>query len=108
MRNNFFTRRIDTFHVRDLKQLHFTNKNKRLEIVNKFTYLEILFSTSGKFNEAIKICGRHLLPQSLSKICWEKSNQTLGTINLFSIVQAIALYESECWGAFGAYKLGKT
>lgn len=97
--------KILIFHRgRPQKLKPFTFNNKEIEVVNKFCYLGITFSSSGKFLEATnqQIIRANMATGSVNNILIaSKSNSWDTKMRLYgSIIKATLLYGAQIWGLF--------
>ena len=96
--------KIIVFNSRNLKNKYFHINNKKVEIVDCYTYLGIVFTPSGKFKKSIDVLITKA-NKAWHKI-WCKFNIWNGTppnllLKLFtSFVQPVLLYGAEVWGSF--------
>lgn len=100
---NIAKTKILVFHRGRLPTMRpFTFNNEEIEVVNKFCYLGITFSASGKFLEATnqQILKANMAVGSVSGILiTSKSNSWDSKMRLYeSIVKSTLLYGAQIWG----------
>ena len=103
--------KIIVFNSRNCKNKTFMINGKKVEIVDNYTYLGIVFTPSGKFKKSIDVLITKA-NKAWHKI-WCKFNIWNGTppnllLKLFtSFVQPVLLYGAEIWGSFMCRKSEK-
>jgi len=87
---------------RNNQNLSFTYKHNAIEIVNKFTYLGIVFTTGGSFNEAQNTLSGQALKAlfTMNKYLYKFTDVTVKhRLDLFEkLIVPILNYGSEVWG----------
>ena len=93
-----------------LPNLHFYIGNKKIDIVEEYTYLGLKLVPNGKFKLAQKQLsekGLHALYKTRKHLDFHKLSPKIATKIFDSIIAPILLYNSEVWGAYEKNDLNK-
>jgi len=84
------------------KKFHFFYKGQEIELVRKYTYLGVLFSSSGKFRDAaqsFQTNGKKAIGALWNTLTKGKINAWESFLNLYeSCIKPTALYCADVWG----------